>query len=128
MLIDQVWYKSKDRTQVPMFIVRHKSTKLDGTAPAIQYGYGGFSLSVNPFFSPSMLTFLQKYGAVLAVPNIRGGAEFGEEWHLGGTKERKVDCSQPLSIQQFEILFEGQLFRRLYRCNVSTTDPKMSAD
>lgn len=77
-----------------MFIVRHKSTKLDGTAPAIQYGYGGFSISVNPFFSPSILTFLQMYGAVLAVPNIRGGAEFGEEWHLGGTKERKVNYSQ----------------------------------
>lgn len=74
-----------------MFIVRHKSTKLDGTAPAIQYGYGGFSISINPFFSPSILTFLQKYGAVLAVPSIRGGAEFGEEWHLGATKERKVN-------------------------------------
>lgn len=53
-------------------------------------GYGGFSISVNPFFSPSILTFLQEYGAVLAVPSIRGGAEFGEDWHLGGTRERKV--------------------------------------
>jgi prolyl oligopeptidase len=94
-----------------MFIVRHKSTPFDGSAPAIQYGkpfpssvlrssntklvlvvigYGGFSISINPFFSPSILTFLQKYGAVLAVPNIRGGSEFGEEWHLGGIRERKV--------------------------------------
>jgi prolyl oligopeptidase PreP (S9A serine peptidase family) len=53
-------------------------------------GYGGFSISVNPFFSPSILTFLQKYGAVLAVPNIRGGAEFGEEWHKAGIREQKV--------------------------------------
>ncbi|CAL1703361.1 unnamed protein product [Somion occarium] len=89
---DQVWYDSKDGTRVPMFVVRHKDTKFDGSAPAIQYGYGGFTISVNPFFSPSILTFLQRYGAVLAVPNIRGGGEFGEEWHLAGTKERKVNC------------------------------------
>lgn len=94
-----------------MFIVRHKDTPSDGTAPAIQYGesidisssdyssvtinplsegYGGFTISLNPFFSASMLTFLQRYGGVLAVPNIRGGGEFGEEWHLAGTRERKV--------------------------------------
>ncbi|KIY52584.1 hypothetical protein FISHEDRAFT_69740 [Fistulina hepatica ATCC 64428] len=91
----QVWYESKDGTRVPMFIVRHKSTPFDGTAPAIQYGYGGFSISINPFFSPTILSFLQKYGAILAVPNIRGGAEFGEEWHLAGTREKKaciVNC------------------------------------
>jgi prolyl oligopeptidase len=55
-------------------------------------GYGGFSVSIDPFFSPSILTFLQKYGAVLAVPNIRGGAEFGDEWHKGGMREQKVNC------------------------------------
>lgn len=88
----QVWYHSKDGTKIPMFIVRHRNTKFDGTAPAIQYGYGGFTISINPFFSASFLTFLQRYGAVLAVPNIRGGGEFGEEWHLAGTRERKVNC------------------------------------
>lgn len=87
----QVWYESKDGTKVPMFIVRHKSTPFDGTAPAIQYGYGGFSISVNPFFSPAILTFMKTYGAILAVPNIRGGAEFGETWHLAGTRERKIN-------------------------------------
>ncbi|KAI0637652.1 prolyl oligopeptidase [Trametes polyzona] len=89
---EQVWYKSKDGTRVPMFIVRHKDTKFDGTAPALQYGYGGFTISINPFFSPAILTWMQKYGAILAVPNIRGGGEFGEEWHLAGTRERKVNC------------------------------------
>ncbi|KZT74475.1 hypothetical protein DAEQUDRAFT_720646 [Daedalea quercina L-15889] len=88
----QVWYKSKDGTRVPMFVVRHKNTKFDGTAPAFQYGYGGFSISVSPFWSSAILTFMQRYGAILAVPNIRGGSEFGEEWHLAGTRERKHNC------------------------------------
>ncbi|KAL1734945.1 prolyl oligopeptidase [Schizophyllum commune] len=87
----QEWYESKDGTRVPMFIVRHKDTPLDGTAAAIQYGYGGFSISINPFFSPMMMTFCQRYNTILAVPNIRGGGEFGEDWHLAGTSERKVN-------------------------------------
>jgi prolyl oligopeptidase len=53
-------------------------------------GYGGFSISIGPFFSPSILTAMHAYGFVLAVPSIRGGGEFGEEWHLAGTRERKV--------------------------------------
>ncbi|KAF8898147.1 prolyl oligopeptidase [Gymnopilus junonius] len=88
----QVWYESKDGTKVPMFIVRHKSTKLDGTAPAIQYGYGGFSISIDPFFSATILTFLQNYGAIFALPNIRGGGEFGEDWHKAGYREKKGNC------------------------------------
>ncbi|THH29783.1 hypothetical protein EUX98_g4402 [Antrodiella citrinella] len=85
----QVWYESADGTKVPMFVVKQKSTPFDGSAPAIQYGYGGFSISINPFFSPSILTFLQKYGAILAVPNIRGGGEFGEDWHQAAIREKK---------------------------------------
>lgn len=88
---EQVWYESKDGTKVPMFVVKHKSTKLDGTAPAIQYGYGGFSISLSPSFSPTILTFIKAYSAVYALPNIRGGGEFGEEWHLAGTRERKIN-------------------------------------
>lgn len=93
-----------------MFVVRHKSTAFDGTAPAIQYGnvlfpapcarlayacigYGGFSISLNPFFSVNLLALAQKYGFILAVPNIRGGGEFGEGWHLAGCLEKKVRCS-----------------------------------
>ena len=53
-------------------------------------GYGGFNISINPFFSGAILTFVQKCKGILAVPNIRGGGEFGREWHLAGTKERKV--------------------------------------
>lgn len=53
-------------------------------------GYGGFSIAQTPFFSPSMLTFIKAYGGVIAVPGIRGGSEFGEDWHLAGVREKRV--------------------------------------
>ncbi|KAF5321772.1 hypothetical protein D9619_001184 [Psilocybe cf. subviscida] len=86
----QVWYDSQDGTSVPMFIVRHKDIPIDGTAAVLQYGYGGFSVNMDPWFSASLLTFLQNYGVVLAVPNIRGGGELGESWHLAAIRENKV--------------------------------------
>ncbi|KAH0836753.1 prolyl oligopeptidase [Lanmaoa asiatica] len=106
---EQVWYESKDGTKVPMFIVRHKSTKTDGTAPAIQYGYGGFSISINPTFSPSILTFLKSYGAVFALPNIRGGGEFGEEWHNAGIRERKRVALSFLPLRCSEHLVKNKI-------------------
>jgi prolyl oligopeptidase len=75
-----------------MFLVRPKSVQKDGTASAIQYGYGGFSIAITPFFSSTLLSYIKSYGAILAVPNIRGGSEFGEEWHLAATRERKKNC------------------------------------
>lgn len=57
-------------------------------------GYGGFNISINPFFSGAILSFVQKCKGILAVPNIRGGGEFGREWHLAGTRERKVNISR----------------------------------
>ncbi|TCD60280.1 hypothetical protein EIP91_010432 [Steccherinum ochraceum] len=86
----QVWYESKDGTKVPMFVVKHKNTPFDGTAPAVQYGYGGFAIPLPPFFEPSILTFLQKYGVILAVPSIRGGGEFGDSWHQAAIRENKA--------------------------------------
>jgi prolyl oligopeptidase PreP (S9A serine peptidase family) len=59
-------------------------------------GYGGFSFSINPFFNVTFLTLAQRYGFIVAVPNIRGGGEFGEDWHLGGCHEKKVRCSDQL--------------------------------
>ncbi|EJU06084.1 hypothetical protein DACRYDRAFT_19397 [Dacryopinax primogenitus] len=88
---EQVWYVTKDGTKIPMFVVRHKTTPRDGTAPAIQYGYGGFSISIKPSFAASILTFIKHFRGVYAVANIRGGGEYGEAWHEAGTRERKLN-------------------------------------
>ena len=84
----QVFYPSKDGTRVPMFITHRKGLKLDGTTPAILYGYGGFDISLTPAFSVSMLTWMEA-GGIFAQPNLRGGGEYGKAWHDAGTKERK---------------------------------------
>jgi prolyl oligopeptidase len=85
---DQVWYESKDGTKVPMFITHKKDLKLDGTNPTLLYGYGGFDISVTPRFSTSRIPLLEN-GGILVIANIRGGGEFGEEWHLAGTLGQK---------------------------------------
>jgi len=84
----QVFYTSKDGTRVPMFITHRKGIALDGSNPTYLYGYGGFSISMTPAFSVTNLAWIEM-GGVYAMPNLRGGAEYGEEWHLAGTKERK---------------------------------------
>ncbi|BGP07293.1 hypothetical protein JCM10049v2_003124 [Rhodotorula toruloides] len=86
---EQVFFTSKDGTKVPMFVTRPKDVAKDGTAPAILYGYGGFSHAITPFFSPSLMTWIKHYKGVLAVANIRGGEEYGESWHIAGTKAQK---------------------------------------
>ena len=84
----QVFYASKDGTRVPMFITHKKGLRLDGSNPTYLYGYGGFNISLTPSFSVAMLVWLEM-GGVYAVPNLRGGGEYGEEWHQGGMHEKK---------------------------------------
>ncbi len=84
----QVFYRSKDGTRIPMFIVHRKGLKRDGKNPTLLYGYGGFNISLTPSFSPARIAWLEM-GGVLAIPNLRGGGEYGEEWHQSGTKLKK---------------------------------------
>ncbi len=84
----QEWFGSKDGTQVPMFVTHRAGLVRDGSNPVYLTGYGGFGISLTPNFSPTLALWLER-GGVVAVPNLRGGGEFGEAWHEAGTKVRK---------------------------------------
>lgn len=91
----QVFYTSKDGTRVPMFIVFKKGLKLDGTAPALLYGYGGFNVNMTPGFSLSRLIWMEA-GGIYAMANLRGGGEYGEEWHQAGMLGKKQNVFDDL--------------------------------
>lgn len=84
----QVWVTSKDGTRLPMFISHKKGLRLEGKNPCLLYAYGGFNISIRPAFSVGNLVWMEM-GGIYAVPNLRGGGEYGEEWHQAGTKLRK---------------------------------------
>jgi prolyl oligopeptidase len=84
----QIFYASKDGTRVPMFITHKKGMKLDGQNPTLLYGYGGFNVSLTPAFSIANLVWMEM-GGVYAQPNLRGGGEYGEDWHQAGMKSKK---------------------------------------
>ena len=84
----QVFYKSKDNTIIPMFLTYKKSIKKDGINPTILYGYGGFNISITPRFSATNILWLEN-GGIYAVPNLRGGGEYGQKWHDAGIKMNK---------------------------------------
>lgn len=87
-ITEQVFYESKDGTKIPMFLVHKKNIKKEGNTPTLLFGYGGFNISKTPEFKPERLVFLQE-GGLFAMPNLRGGGEFGSEWHEAGTKLKK---------------------------------------
>ena len=84
----QVFFTSKDGTRVPMIISHKKGIALDGTNPTLLYGYGGFNISLTPSFNVERAVWMEQ-GGIFAVPNLRGGGEYGKEWHQAGTKQRK---------------------------------------
>lgn len=84
----QVFYTSKDGTKIPMIITHKKGVRLNGKNPLMLYGYGGFSVSLTPSFSVSNIVFMEN-GGIYAVPNLRGGGEYGDKWHDAGTKMNK---------------------------------------
>jgi len=86
--VDQVWYESKDKTRVPMFLVHKKDLERNGSNPALLTGYGGFNLNMTPYFSPEAAVWAEN-GGVFALPNLRGGGEFGEKWHQAGMLSHK---------------------------------------
>lgn len=87
---EQVFYTSSDGTKVPMFITYKKGLKKDGTNPVYLYGYGGFNIALNPGFTPNRLLWLEN-GGIYAQANLRGGSEYGEDWHQAGTKLNKLN-------------------------------------
>ena len=85
---EQVWYKSRDGTNVSMFLVHKKDQEKDGRHPVYLTGYGGFNIGMEPYFSSSYVTWLEA-GGMVAIPNLRGGGEYGQEWHKAGMFEKK---------------------------------------
>src|SRR5260221_4959266 len=88
METEQVWYESKDKTRIPMFLFHKKGLRLDGSNPVLLTGYGGFDVSETPYYWPLGLLWVER-GGIIADVNLRGGGEFGEEWHHAGMFEKK---------------------------------------
>jgi len=86
--VRQAWYESADGTRVPMFLVHRRDIELDGDNPTFLTGYGGFNASLRPYFSPAAAVWVES-GGIYAVANMRGGGEFGEDWHHAGWRENK---------------------------------------
>lgn len=104
--VKQVFYTSDDGTEVPMFVVHRKGLEMDGANPAYLYGYGGFNVSLTPRFSTSTLVWLEM-GGVYAVPNLRGGGEYGQAWHEAGMLENKQNVFDDFAAAARYLIDEG---------------------
>jgi prolyl oligopeptidase len=102
----QEWYVSKDGTRVPMFIVHKKGMVKDGSNPTLLYAYGGFNISLTPSFSASNIAFLER-GGIYAMPNLRGGGEFGEAWHKAGMLLKKQNVFDDFFAAGDHLVAEG---------------------
>ncbi len=110
--VSQEFYESRDGTRVPMFIVHRKGIERDGNNPVVLYGYGGFNVSQTPRFSVSILPWLER-GGIYAMPNLRGGGEFGREWHQAGTRTRKQNTFDDFIAAAEWLIAEGYTRRGL---------------
>lgn len=108
----QVFYSSKDGTKVPMIITRKKGVQLNGKNPTILYGYGGFNISLTPSFSIVNAVWMEQ-GGIYAVPNLRGGGEYGKKWHIAGTKMQKQNVFDDF-IAAAEYLIENKYTSKEY--------------
>ena len=102
----QLFFQSKDGTRVPMFITYKKGMKRNGKNPVYLYGYGGFNISLGPSFSATRIPFLEQ-GGIYAQVNLRGGSEYGEEWHLAGTKMQKQNVFDDFIAAAEYLISEG---------------------
>jgi len=108
----QVFYTSKDGTRIPMIITHKKGVKLNGKNPTILYGYGGFNISLTPGFSITNAVWMEQ-GGIYAVPNLRGGGEYGKKWHVAGTKMQKQNVFDDF-IAAAEYLIENKYTSKDY--------------